>query len=88
MILTIWLTVLYLILPQYLHSDKDDKADSPKPLNFGRLLSRIKMEPQIELIPLAFVDSIRGLLFCLTPKILDNSTSWLLLVNLELVFGY
>jgi hypothetical protein len=61
LILILWIVVLYLILPQYLHNDK--QSDNPKPLSLGRLIQRIQMEPHMELIPLALVESTRALLF-------------------------
>lgn len=65
LILTLWLVVIYLIVPQYTHDSED--ADSPKPLHLGRLLHKIKRDPHLDVIPLAFVDTIRTLLICLTP---------------------
>lgn len=88
LIMTIWLFLLFLLLPQYLHNPREDDESSPKPLNISRLIKRIKLEPHLQLIPLALVDSLRGLLICMTPSLIKNSTSWLLLVNLEVVLGY
>ena len=70
------------------YHDWDDDENDPIPLNFGRLLKKIKMDPHIELIPPAFIDSVRGLLIWISPNILGNTTTWLLLMNLELLFGY
>lgn len=69
------------------YHDEEDENDT-RPLNFGRLIKRIKMDPHIELIPIAFIDSIRGLLIWISPNILGSTTSCLLLMNLELLFGY
>lgn len=63
-LLTFWLMVLYLILPQYLHIGQEgEKEHVPKPLSLSRLMQRVKLEPHIELIPLAFVESVRVLLY-------------------------
>ena len=63
LLLTVWLSLLFLLLPQYLHNSRDDDEESnPKPLNMTRLITRIKLEPHIQLVPLAFVDSLRCLL--------------------------